>query len=46
MTKRARRVPYFRQWNRELTSDVLTRGAASALAEESTMGSTGCQDDG
>jgi hypothetical protein len=44
MTIRARHVPYFSQWeSREITSDVLTRGAAIALAEDPKWASSGAK---
>jgi len=44
MTDCARHVPYFSQWeSRELTSDVLTRGAAAALAEDPQWASSGAK---
>jgi hypothetical protein len=42
MTPRAKSVPFFSQWeSREITSDVLARGAVAALAEDPNWASSG-----
>jgi len=41
---RTKRVPYFSQWeSREITSDVLARGSAAALAEDPKWASSGAR---